>query len=482
MNLDDLMVINDGFCLSNTLRMTSNIKGYGGFINETSSFKTADGLGYKPTPYNMVGGMIGKGWDIEETENEEGEINIKPTDFKVLEPIELITLDVNELLNIQTMNDQILTAVKRNSLDHDLKHGDVYEIEKKVREENDNIKKVLEQMEKEKKINEQIRIENEKAILKEQEEKKKIEEEERKAEESKKTDKANKLSKLFNIMEKKQEQSIKKKFDILKELPNKYYSSQEGKDVLKNQIYTEWIRRKNANSIKPNTYSKEDLGFGKIWEDVLKNKMNKIIDTEKPDDLGNKHFKNNDEHKFYKKKLVNSYDPSSQSWVKKPLSTFLTYDLDGEKQALENKMYDTNALSVSYNDLKNDNDILELQVSKLGMYEPNKKNQFIPYFSRDGNNVVFYNLLDKDNNTWVNADYNKDLYMMYLLKDGIFELKLNNADYLPFRKSSVKDDKGNPLYVFNTDEILNNPIYKYDPKSKTIEIDYKFLRKHKVYK
>ena len=100
---DDKDFVKDKMILSNILKMTKLNKGQkmakerimNKYKNNPHFFKMVDMV--------MKGGMIGKGWDIEETKNEEGEINIKPIDFKVLDPIELITLDINELLNIQTI-------------------------------------------------------------------------------------------------------------------------------------------------------------------------------------------------------------------------------------------------------------------------------------------------------------------------------------------------------------------------------------------
>jgi len=373
-----------------------------------------------------------------------------------------------KLSNIDNVNDleEVLRAYERG-LD-DIKKGLNYGDDEEDEQEQERDKEQLENM-----------IENLNNRIETLKNEKELEREEIEREEMKRT----KLDRLAEIFEKQQQ---KQAFEELKKLPELYYSNIEGKEFLLDKVKEINKARKEANKRRPNTYSKDELGYGKIWEEVYQKYINdkKTNDTDFGKDLGSKSIKNNEEHPFYKNKMTYTRDDEG-NWVQVPLSKYLIYDLSGKKQDIENKMYASETFALNYDDVKEGRKDIPLQISKLGMYGPSKtKNKYIPYFSeRPNGEIKLYNVYDDTNKRWINDDFNKDLYIMYMLNDGIYELKLNNPDYLPLIEQRImKDDKNKNLFAYNEVEILTNPDYEFDANNKTINVKPEFLRKHRIKK
>ncbi len=125
---------------------------------------------------------------------------------------------------------------------------------------------------------------------------------------------------------------------------------------------------------------------------------------------------------------------------------------------IELKMYDSSQASYS----SRDKDI-PLQLTKFG------NNFYTPYFTLVNGEMKLYNVWDIKNKQWINDTFNKDLYVLYYLRDGLFTLKLNdeksfkvNKPFLevPKYKNPIKDI--NQLYVFNIDDIHKNMYKKVD--------------------
>ena len=384
-----------------------------------------------------------------------------------------LILEKDKLLDkIKSDSIEDIEKVKRayeRGLD-DIERGSNYDDEYEQERDKEQLENMIEI------LNNRIEILNNEKELEREE----IEREEIKREEEKRI-KLDRLAEIFeNLQQKKQG------FEELKKLPELYYSNIKGKEFLLDKVKEINKERREANKRRPNTFSKDELGYGKIWEEVYQKYLNdkKTNNADFGKDLGSKSIKNNEEHSFYKNEMTYTKDDEG-NWVQVPLSKYLIYDLSGKKQDIENKMYASDTFGISYDDVKDGKKDIPLQISKLGMYSLSKtKNKYIPYFSEKLNGEIkLYNVWDDTNKQWVNKHFNKDLYIMYMLNDGIYELKLNNPDYLPLRTQNlIKDDKNNNLFIYDEDEILTNPDYEFDAKNKTINVKPDFLRKHRIKK
>jgi hypothetical protein len=417
-------------------------------------------------------GMIGKGWEFEEIENEEGETNIKPKEFKVLEPIELITFNEDELLKIKENNEELLKAIKNDNILHSFTHGDIYDIEKNVKEENDNIKNILD-------------------LIKEQNK------EQRKKLNNVDSDNENKIKKADEFREKKLKENIinferlLKNFENLNEnellelrylldmLENDYISYDDA-NKLTDRIIDKEIKMMNLKSIRRKEMGsqyKEEVGFKKYLDDgeinteitkgtndiyvnsILDNFVNLIGKFGKRlenavvktiNDNGGE-AENNDDHPFYSKFKSKLTDDNGKLL---PLSDFLPYDLNVK---LDNGLWGINEIKNFIDPATQENlereaiiqgyDGVYLQKAKI------KPPRFIPFFTNDEkkNRTKLENIYDLYYNSESNNEEYKNKYVnnrpyyelktIYLLPDGLYELDLMNFDLFPLLLSDIVEEK-----------------------------------------
>ena len=112
-------------------------------------------------------------------------------------------------------------------------------------------------------------------------------------------------------------------------------------------------------------------------------------------------------------------------------------DISTETADADAKNYSTKAYGI-----KHDAETIPLQKTKIeGSFN------FIPYFTKVNGELKLYNVLDKITGTWINEDFIKDYYIIYLLKDGVFYFKINDLKYFERNgEIEIDDDNDNKKY------------------------------------
>ena len=169
---------------------------------------------------------------------------------------------------------------------------------------------------------------------------------------------------------------------------------------------------------------------------------------------------NNNKHPFYSKpefKILN-----------KKISEWLPYDMTRDKRMDELKAYNTQYMVKLLDDeskINNKGPGVFMQLSKFGFKEINgvmKPGDYIPVFKNDVNgNFKLFNVKDTKFEGYTNGrksreyindkkNNNIDFYMVYLLKDGLYEIKINDPNVFFFKNG---DGKYNGFKVFELDDI-----------------------------
>lgn len=170
---------------------------------------------------------------------------------------------------------------------------------------------------------------------------------------------------------------------------------------------------------------------------------------------------NNNDHPFYSVRFNNKGEP---------LSKYLPYDVMRKGRNDELKCYvniqDTlNKISRS----EDDNGELYgpgvfIQKSKFGMTQYGngmEQGRYTPLFQKTNGILKLYNVKDEKINQKVNSSDNVDLFMIYYLVSGLYELKLSDENLFDFKqgKFKLRDE-----YKFDMPEI--------EKKYKTVKDDH----------
>lgn len=259
--------------------------------------------------------------------------------------------------------------------------------------------------------------------------------------------------------------------------------------------------------------------FEKCYVEVLSREKDEYGNTEKG-------IINNDENKFYKQYETTIPRPNAKEGESKFLkaSECLPYDISRRerKRVDELKCYIDNTTKAELDRLEElyGFDGVLVQFSKLG----NDEARYIPYFKKDKNGDIKYFdsvdtyyrnnkkylplaintvLQNEFSNLYVNNNVlntpdlkptkfiNNDLYMVYLLENGLFELKLNDEKLFFFdkvdiqSKSSVFCNKNIKIeqtgtYIFDMAKIIENA--NENAKNITKETPYVIDKKQVQYK
>lgn len=319
---------------------------------------------------------------------------------------------------------------------------------------------------------------------------------------------------------------IKSKLDIINYTQQKFNPDEDFEQVKKkldderNQMYEDFIKQNNMKSI----FSSK---LGSKYTERLNFKFNK--DDIKMIEGSNQPFVNDLMFYFYKEttpwgtrfedcyiktlkdygiEAVNNNTHGFYSNFKnkegRRESEFLPYDINVQqsnhnpKSIDELKCYIT-LDTIEFLESKKEEfgfDGVFVQLSKL------ETRQFTPYFKLINDELKLFNILDKYYNDvnkktqnvktnkysriWINdSDFqNVELNMLYLLKDGMYELKLNNGTLFDFKLQNAtvvekKWDYNKRGYVeANTRDITNDTfVFNYEDileKANTINQDYRY--------
>jgi len=175
-----------------------------------------------------------------------------------------------------------------------------------------------------------------------------------------------------------------------------------------------------------NTVNDLNMAKGKGFEEVIIPVLNHIMKNEK--------FINNDKN--------NKLSSVKNIWIDGKYYSeqdLYIYDSSGKTQDIELKNY--NIPAKYYNGFKKENIIksskdsdIPLQIAKFG------NSYYQPYFAYDKNGEFkLYNVWDIEKKQWINNDFFKDLFVLYNLSDGLYNLKINNEDNFDFDIDIFKD-------------------------------------------
>ena len=170
----------------------------------------------------------------------------------------------------------------------------------------------------------------------------------------------------------------------------------------------------------------------------------------------NDKVENNNRHTFYTKQVGN---------VGKNKAEELPYDLSNKNNDFELKCYIDNKTIQQMDNIKKQTGVdgVFIQLSKFN------STRFTPFFKDIGGEMKLFNIYDnwynsnsqdaKYSNKYVNKDFNKDVYMIYYLPDGVYKLKLNNDDIFPFKKTIIYENfQGIP----KKNKVVEKDVYRFN--------------------